>query len=92
VLRTHYRIDDFQEMYHVLRHLDGLPGKLRKTWRSAKSCGPSPELARIDFTPCYRVLEDEPEYRPGDVAAGDEVITRGSGCYHAGRGSAGRAS
>ena len=68
VMRTHYRIDDFQETYFVLEHLDDLL-----------------ELARIDFAPLYERVANAPEFQPADVLAGDLVITRGTGRYHAAR-------
>jgi phenylalanine-4-hydroxylase len=66
VMRTRYRIDDFQESYFVLPHLDELLA-----------------LARVDFAPLYERVAAEPELEPGDVLAQDEVLTRGSGRYHA---------
>ncbi|MCZ2441856.1 MAG: phenylalanine 4-monooxygenase [Burkholderiales bacterium] len=68
VMRTRYRIDDFQESYFVIDGLDELL-----------------ELARIDFAPIYERLASGPEYTPGEVSLGDEVITWGSGEYHRGR-------
>ncbi|MFO6420912.1 phenylalanine 4-monooxygenase [Hylemonella sp. W303a] len=66
VMRTRYRIDDFQESYFVLSHLDELLG-----------------LANIDFAPLYARAAIEPELQPGEVLEVDEVITRGTGRYHA---------
>ncbi|GIL07286.1 MAG: phenylalanine-4-hydroxylase [Betaproteobacteria bacterium] len=68
VMRTCYRIDDFQETYFVIRNLDELL-----------------ELARIDFGPIYERVEGQPEFEPGDVLPTDQVITRGTGAYHAAR-------
>ncbi|MCK6429349.1 MAG: phenylalanine 4-monooxygenase [Burkholderiaceae bacterium] len=68
VMRTCYRIDDFQETYFVIRNLDELL-----------------ELARIDFGPIYERVEGQPEFEPGDVLPADQVITRGTGAYHAAR-------
>lgn len=68
VMRTRYRIDDFQETYFVIRDLDELL-----------------ELARIDFGPIYERVEGQPEFEPGDVLPTDQVITRGTGAYHAAR-------
>ncbi|WP_225783064.1 phenylalanine 4-monooxygenase [Xenophilus sp. Marseille-Q4582] len=68
VMRTHYRIDDFQESYFVIDDLEALM-----------------ELARIDFAPLYARVRDGMEYQPGDVLATDDVITRGTGHYHAQR-------
>jgi phenylalanine-4-hydroxylase len=66
VMRTRYRIDDFQETYFVLGDLEELL-----------------ELARIDFAPWYRRVERQPDLEPGERLPGDEVITRGTGSYHA---------
>ncbi|EYC52446.1 phenylalanine-4-hydroxylase [Hylemonella gracilis str. Niagara R] len=66
VMRTRYRIDDFQETYFVIQHLDELLG-----------------LANIDFAPLYVRVAAEPELEPGDVLDVDQVITRGTGRYHA---------
>ncbi len=68
VLRTRYRIDDFQENYFVLRDLDQLL-----------------ELARIDFTPLYRRIENQPELEPGELLPSDTVLYRGCGRHQRGR-------
>jgi phenylalanine-4-hydroxylase len=68
VMRTRYRIDDFQESYFVVQHLDELLS-----------------LARIDFAPLYTRVATEPELEPGEVLDVDQVITRGTGRYHAAR-------
>jgi len=68
VMRTRYRIDDFQETYFVLGTLEELL-----------------ELARIDFAPIYERVRHQPDLEPGDVLAGDRVISRGTGAYHATR-------
>lgn len=70
VMRTRYRIDDFQETYFVIESLAQLLA-----------------LAGTDFGPIYQRIAALPEYQPGTVLAGDEVITRGSGRYHAARSS-----
>ncbi len=64
-MRTDYRIDDFQECYFVIGHLDELL-----------------ELARIDFGPMYQEVEGLSDYQPGDIVAGDAILTRGTGLYH----------
>jgi len=66
VMRTRYRIDDFQETYFVLGSLDELL-----------------ELARIDFAPLYERVRGAEELEPGTVLAGDRLLHRGSGRYHA---------
>ena len=71
VMRTRYRIDDFQETYFVIRDLDELL-----------------ELARIDFGPIYARVDGQPEFEPGTVLAGDRVVIRGNGRYHAAKRSA----
>jgi phenylalanine-4-hydroxylase len=64
VMRTRYRIDDFQESYFVIRHLDELL-----------------QLAHIDFKPVYECVRGQPEYEPGQLLAGDTLLSRGSGRY-----------
>lgn len=66
VMRTRYRIDDFQETYFVLNHLDDLL-----------------KLARIDFTPIYDRVANTGDLEPGELLPTDEVVTRGTGGYHA---------
>ena len=66
VMRTHYRIDDFQESYFVIDSLDELLA-----------------LAHIDFAPLYDRVQALPEYPPGQIVAGDTLITRGTGRYAA---------
>lgn len=68
VMRTNYRIDDFQETYFVLHNLEELL-----------------ELGRIDFAPLYERARRQPGLEPGEILPGDEVITRGTGRYHAER-------
>ena len=71
VMRTRYRIDDFQETYFVLDSLEQLL-----------------ELARIDFEPIYARVSGLACFDPGDMAASDTVITRGSRAHHGARGCA----
>lgn len=66
VMRTNYRIDDFQETYFVIDSLDELLA-----------------LARIDFAPFYQRVQGQPDHDPGTVLASDQVITQGTGRYHA---------
>ena len=68
VLRTNYRIDDFQECYFVLDRLDDLL-----------------ELAHIDFAPVYERVQRRDEIEPAQLLPEDQIITRGSGRYHAAR-------
>jgi phenylalanine-4-hydroxylase len=66
VMRTRYRIDDFQETYFVLRDLDELL-----------------ELKRIDFGPIYEAPKGQPDFEPGELLPQDDIISRGTGAYHA---------
>lgn len=43
------------------------------------------ELARIDFGPLYERVRGQPEFAPGDVLPTDQMLTRGTGAYHAAR-------
>jgi phenylalanine-4-hydroxylase len=70
VMRTRYRIDDFQETYFVLGDLAELL-----------------DLARIDFAPLYSRVQRQPDLGPGEVLSGENVITQGTGRYHASRAS-----
>jgi phenylalanine-4-hydroxylase len=67
VMRTDYRIDDFQESYFVIPSFDELFAETYK-----------------DFAALYRKLSEGPTYRPGDIAQGDKVRTRGTHAYRAG--------
>jgi phenylalanine-4-hydroxylase len=40
-------------------------------------------FAHIDFAPFYDHVKGKPDYEPGDVLAGDQVLARGTGRYHA---------
>lgn len=66
VMRTNYRIDDFQETYFVIDSLDELL-----------------DLATIDFAPVYERVQGQPDFEPGTVLACDQLITQGTGRYHA---------
>ena len=63
VLRTDYRIDDFQESYFVIRSYDEL---FRATVDN-------------DFAPLYRRLADGARYAPASVSASDQLLHRGTG-------------
>ncbi|MBI1341234.1 phenylalanine 4-monooxygenase [bacterium] len=65
VLRTRYRIDDFQQTYFVIRSFDDL---FRAT-------------VGTDFAPLYARLADGVRHAPGDLVTGDDVITTGSQAY-----------
>jgi phenylalanine-4-hydroxylase len=65
VLRTDYRIDDFQESYFVIRNYDEL---FRAT-------------VDTDFAPLYERLADGKRYEPATVLGSDELVHRGTGLY-----------
>jgi phenylalanine-4-hydroxylase len=65
VMRTDYRIDDFQQTYFVIRSYDEL---FRAT-------------VDTDFAPLYARLADGVSYRPETVFPADEVIHRGTQAY-----------
>jgi phenylalanine-4-hydroxylase len=69
VLRTPYRIDDFQQVYFVIPSLQEL---LRVT-------------TETDFAPLYEELAAAGDYGITDVLPGDTVFTRGSQAYAASR-------
>jgi phenylalanine-4-hydroxylase len=62
VMRTHYRIDDFQQNYFVV---DGLEQLLRVT-------------VETDFAPLYARLATLEDIAIADIMPGDEVITHGT--------------
>lgn len=65
VMRTEYRIDDYQQSYFVIPSFDEL---LRLT-------------IETDFAPIYDALEGEDDLTPADLIAGDRVINRGTQAY-----------
>lgn len=65
VMRTRYRIDDFQQTYFVIRSYDDL---FRAT-------------VDTDFAPLYGRLGDGVGFAADEVLPTDEVITRGSQAY-----------
>ena len=65
VMRTEYRIDDFQQNYFVIPSYDDL---LRVT-------------VETDFAPLYDAIRPLPDIHIGDIVAGDHVITRGTQAY-----------
>lgn len=69
VMRTHYRIDDFQESYFVLDDLDELLALAQIDFAPLYE----------------RLAAGGPTYQPGDVLDSDEVLHRGDGRYHAAR-------
>ncbi len=65
VMRTDYRIDDYQQTYFVIRSYDDL---IRAT-------------VDYDFAPLYQRLADGVNYLPETIRPADEVITAGSQAY-----------
>ncbi|WP_343518644.1 phenylalanine 4-monooxygenase [Sphingomonas sp.] len=65
VMRTEYRIDDFQQNYFVIPSFDEL---LRVTVES-------------DFAPLYREILAQPDIPIAEIVDGDRVITRGTQEY-----------
>ncbi len=61
VMRTRYKIDDYQGAYFVIDSFEAL---LRQTLET-------------DFAPLYRDLAGEPDIAPGAVVAGDRLIPKG---------------
>lgn len=62
VLRTEYRIDDFQQDYFVIPSLEEL---LRVT-------------VETDFKPVYEKIADLPDIAIAEIVEGDEVLTHGT--------------
>ena len=62
VMRTRYRIDDYQQSYFVIDNFDQLLHQTRDA----------------DFTPLYRQLETLSDLAPDAVIPSDQVLTRGS--------------
>jgi phenylalanine-4-hydroxylase len=65
VMRTNYRIDDFQQNYFVIPSLDHL---LKVT-------------VETDFAPLYDGLEELPDIAIADILPADDIITRGTQEY-----------
>ena len=70
VMRTKYRIDDFQQTYFVISSLDHLLEVTLET----------------DFAPLYGELEKLPDIEIAEVLSKDDVITRGTQQYAQGAG------
>lgn len=62
LMRTRYRIDDYQQCYFVIDSFDDL---LRAT-------------VETDLAPLYRALEDQEDLEPDAVLADDRLFTRGT--------------
>ena len=65
LMRTDYRIDDFQQTYFVIESYDQL---FRAT-------------VDTDFGPLYADLQGEFDFKPEDVVATDKVISKGTQAY-----------
>ena len=65
VMRTEYRIDDFQQNYFVIPSFDAL---LRAT-------------VETDFAPLYEALKAQPDIPGAQILPQDEVLTRGTQDY-----------
>lgn len=65
IMRTEYRIDDYQQNYFVIDSYEQL---LRTT-------------VDTDFAPLYARLETLPDIAIAEIVEGDEVITRGTQAY-----------
>lgn len=65
IMRTEYRIDDYQQNYFVIDSYEDL---LRTT-------------VDTDFAPLYARLETLPDIAIAEIVYGDEVITRGTQAY-----------
>jgi phenylalanine-4-hydroxylase len=72
LMRTNYRIDDFQQTYFVIDSFESL---LKATLET-------------DFAPLYKQLEGQPDLNPPDVLKTDKVYTRGTQAYARQRASA----
>jgi phenylalanine-4-hydroxylase len=70
VMRTEYRIDDFQQNYFVIPSFDEL---LRVT-------------VETDFAPLYEALKELPDIPVAAIEPEDRVITRGTQAYARGKG------
>jgi phenylalanine-4-hydroxylase len=69
VMRTEYRIDDYQQNYFVIPSFDEL---LRVT-------------VETDFAPLYAEIKASPDIPVAEIVAGDELITRGTQDYAKGK-------
>src|SRR5471030_526930 len=65
VMRTDYRIDDYQQSYFVIDSFE----QLRR------------QTADVDFAPVYRRLEQRPVLTPDAILPADKLITRGTMTY-----------
>jgi len=70
VMRTEYRIDDFQQNYFVIPSFEEL---LRLT-------------VETDFAPLYETLKQEADIPVAAIVEGDRIVTRGTQDYARGKG------
>lgn len=68
VMRTRYRIDDYQQSYFVIDSFEAL---LRAT-------------VETDLAPLYRALDGQEDLEPDVVLPEDRLYSRGTQAYHAG--------
>ena len=68
VMRTRYRIDDYQQSYFVIDSFEAL---LRAT-------------VETDLAPLYRALDGQGDLEPDAVLPEDRLYSRGTQAYHAG--------
>lgn len=68
VMRTRYRIDDFQQAYFVIPSFEALLAQTLET----------------DFAPLYRELDTLPELNPADLLPEDRILQRGTQEHAAG--------
>jgi phenylalanine-4-hydroxylase len=69
LMRTKYRIDDYQQNYFVIDSFDDLLRQTRET----------------DFGPLYQELADQPEIEIETILPTDKVYTRGTQAYARGK-------
>jgi phenylalanine-4-hydroxylase len=67
VLRTPYRIDDFQQVYFVIPSLQSLLN----------------DTVQTDFAPLYHELDSQPDLSIAAITQSDRVFTRGTQAYAA---------
>lgn len=65
IMRTRYRIDDFQQSYFVIDSFEDLLAQTTQT----------------DFAPLYADLAALPDYDTDSILPGDRVLTRGTQAY-----------
>ena len=65
VMRTKYRIDDYQQNYFVIDSFEGLLNVTEQT----------------DFAPIYERLADKPDIEVAELIDGDDVLNRGTQSY-----------